>query len=189
MAVSIDLYFDYFNNGFIGNCNPLYLEPLTANAWFAAKQAFTYARDTHNAAATAFFKAAFAFSYSQVGDDEIPPNCFTTEGIAIIEDAYYGPNGWWEKAFEFRKISMLFWNSLQQDPYKLYGTYTDFMPKPLPDGTSTTVSWVTDYDLYPTVTKALYEEYRTKLENQMHALKVIFKLINNDTFPTFNIPS
>lgn len=189
MPGSIDLIADYYYKGFIGNCNPLYLEPITANAWFAAKQSFNVARDTHNAAANAFFQAAFAMRLSYDGDEQIPPNCFTTEGIAIIEDAYYGPNGWWEKYFAFYKISMLFWNSLQQDPYKLYGTYTDFMPKPLPDGTSTTVSWVTDYDLYPTVTKALYEEYRTKLENQMHALKVLFKLINNDAFPTFNIPA
>ena len=189
MPGSIDLIADYYNNGFIGNCNPLYSEPITANAWFAAKQAFSAARDSHNAAANAFFQAAFAMRLSYDGDEQIPPNCFTTEGIAIIEDAYYGPTGWWEKYFDFRKISMLFWNSLQQDPYKLYGTSTDFTNKPLTDGTYETVSWVTDYDLYPTVTKALYEEYRTALESQMHALKVLFKLTNNDTFPTFNIPA
>jgi len=189
MAGSLNLIADYYNNGFIGNCNPLYSEPITANAWFVAKQAFTQERDTHNAAANAFFQAAFAMRLSYDGDDQIPPNCFTTAGIAIIEDAYYGPTGWWEKSFDFRKISMLFWNSLQQDPYKFYGTSTNFINKPLPDGTSVPVSWVTDYDLYPTVTRALYEEYRTKLESQMHALKVLFKLINNDTFPTFNIPS
>ena len=185
----MNLIADYYNNGFIGNCNPAYSEPITANAWFAAKNSFDEKFAIHRESAKAFFLAAFAFSYSQVGDDEVPPNCFTLEGIEIIKDAYYGPNGWWEKYFEFRKISLMFWNSLQQDPYKLYGTYPYYDAKPLPDGTTESVLFFTDYDLHPTVTKALYEEYRTKLESQMHALKVLFKLTNNDTFPTFNIPT
>jgi hypothetical protein len=185
----MNLIYDYYVTGFIGNCNPAYSEPITAAAWNIAKATFNTEFDTHNAAARAFFEAAFAMRFSYDGDVDIPPNCFTTGGIATIEDAYYGPTGWWVKSFEFRQISMLFWNSLQQDPYKLYGTSTNFINKPLPDGTNVSVSWDTNYDLYPTVTKELYNEYRAALEDQMHALKVLFKLIDNDAFPTFVIPA
>ena len=181
---------DYINGGFAG-CEPASLTPINDLLWEDAYATYRQTRDAHLKAVNEYFLASWAMRVSEypytMGLEY--PTCYSTEDNDAISDQYYVE--YQDYVFEHWKLGQILFNSLLAPTSieKETGVVSYTFARLIPGGGFISVPYTIDYALYQTISKQLYLDYRESLENMMQSLKAIMKINDNNTFPTFVIPS
>jgi hypothetical protein len=172
---------DYVTNTSIGtDCGtPDLIEDIDQTANFTVA---TQTRDAWVASVEDFFSASFARYYQEL---EFMPLCISESDFDTLVEMAYGTTGFFSKYKEWHQKSLLIWNTILPELSKQTGEVTDTYT--LPDSSSTTEEWeyTIDYTDYQTLTRSIYQDYRTSMGEMMQSLKQFLTAINGDSFENY----
>jgi uncharacterized protein (TIGR02145 family) len=178
---------DYIETGIIGNSCTENTRSLDSIDWADSQ---TTANATHDAwlkAVNEYFLSALAFFYQssyqnyQGHPNPIPDQdnfrCITPENYNKIIDLIYGPDGFWEKSFDFDVARLLWWNCLLDpgSPNKRTGTYSDTFRRPTGKYSYIDKPFTVDFANYQTPSYEKYLEFRSKMDPMLASLKIIMQ--------------
>ena len=181
---------DYITWGFAG-CEASRSIPITDLNWEDAYVTYNATRDAHLKAVYEYFLSSWTMRYSWTNDDVQHLTCYTESDNNAISNQFY--EDYLDFVFLQLKSGQIFWNSLlaptsfMKETGVVSYTFRRVIPNNPPGYID--IPYTIDYAPYQTVSKELYLEYRTNLENMMQSLKAVMKINDNNDFPTFIIPS
>jgi hypothetical protein len=131
-----------------------------------------------------FFSATFT-RYINNDDDTLMSLCISQENFDTLIEMAYGTTGFFSKYKEWHQKSLLIWNTIIPEIDKQTGEVTDTYI--LPDNHNTTEVWeyTIDYTDYQTLTRSIYQDYRTSMGEMMQSLKQFLIAINGDSFENY----
>jgi hypothetical protein len=146
---------------------------------------FSTARATRNvwmASVADFFTATFARYYQDV---DFMPLCISQENFDTLIEKAYGTTGFFSKYKEWHQKSLLIWNTIIPALSKQTGEVTDTYTLPTSPSTTEVWEYTIDYTDYQTLTRSIYQDYRTSMGEMMQSLKQFLIAANGDSFENY----
>jgi hypothetical protein len=129
-----------------------------------------------------FLAATFARYYQGV---DFMPLCISQENFDTLLEMAYGNTGFFSKYKAWHQKSLLIWNTILPALSKQTGEVTDTYTLPISPSTTEVWEYMIDYTDYQTLTRSIYQDYRTSMGEMMQSLKQLLMAANGDSFNNF----